>query len=138
MHCRGLIVAALVLLGPASPAIAADLPAGPVAPVPAGYAPYKPYNWTSVYIGGNAGYGFATASVTNDFGFVGNTDMSGFVGGGQIGGNYQIGAFVVGVEGDFNYSNQSHNFNYGGGFTETDKINWFWTVRGRFGYLSWG
>lgn len=132
-----LIIAALVL---ATPAVAADLPAGPVAPVPAGYVPYKNYNWTSVYAGGNAGYGFATASVTDDFGFTTSSeDLSGFIGGGQIGANYQIGVFVFGVEGDMDYSNQSYNTNLGFGVTETDKINWVWTIRGRVGaaYDRW-
>jgi len=137
MYRAGLIVAALVL---ATPAAAADLPAGPVAPVPAGYVPYQNYNWSSVYIGGNAGYGFATASVTDNFFpfFTSSENLNGFIGGGQIGANYQIGALVFGIEGDFDASNQSKTTTVGI-VTETDKINWIGTVRGRVGaaYDRW-
>jgi outer membrane immunogenic protein len=130
-----LIVAALVL---ATPAIAADLPAGPVAPVPAGYVPYKNYSWSSVYLGGNVGYGFATASASVDGFEVSSEDLTGIIGGGQIGANYQIGAFVFGVEGDFDASGQSHNTSIPG-ISLTDKIDWVGTVRGRIGgaYDRW-
>lgn len=131
---RTAIVAALVVL--ASPAIAADLPVAPTQ-VPGGYVPYKNYNWSSVYIGGNAGYGFATGSA-DVFGFsLGSEDLNGFVGGGQIGANYQVGAFVFGIEGDFSGSNQSKSFT--GFINEKDEIQWFGTVRGRFGaaYDRW-
>jgi len=127
---RKLIVAALIAL--ASPAAAADLPV-PVTPVPVPYyAPVKSYNWSSIYIGGNAGFGFATASVTDGFDTI-NEDGNGFVAGGQIGGNYQIGAIVLGIEGDFDWSNQSHTTTLFG-ITAKQSIDWIGTVRGRFGY----
>jgi hypothetical protein len=113
--------------------LAADLPA-PVAP----YAPPLPpraYNWTSVYIGGNAGYGFATASETASlFGFsvTSSEDLTGFIGGGQVGANYQSGPVVFGIEGDLDASNQTHNATFGFA-TATDKITWVGTVRGRIG-----
>lgn len=134
MYRAGLIVAALVL---ATSAIAADLPA-PVAPVPPGYVPYQNYNWSSVYIGGNVGYGFATASVSDSFGDTASENLNGIIGGGQIGANYQIGAFVFGVEGDFDASGQSHSTSIFG-ISETDKIDWVGTVRGRIGgaYDRW-
>jgi outer membrane immunogenic protein len=95
-----------------------------------------PYNWTGVYIGFNAGYGFATASATATFaGISGSSseDLSGFVGGGQVGGNYQIGSVVVGLEADFDYSAQSKTTTLGI-FSATDSIPWIGTLRGRLGY----
>jgi opacity protein-like surface antigen len=48
-------------------------------------------------------------------------DASGFMGGAQIGYNWQFSQFVVGVEGDISA-------------TDLDGINWLATVRGRLGY----
>jgi outer membrane immunogenic protein len=113
--------------------LAADLPApvAPYAPPP----PPRPYNWTSVYIGGNAGYGFATASETASlFGFsvTASEDLTGFVGGGQVGANFQSGPVVFGVEADLDATNQTHNATFGFA-TASDKITWVGTVRGRIG-----
>jgi outer membrane immunogenic protein len=75
------------------------------------------------------------------FGFsaTSSEDLNGFIGGGQIGANYQIWAFVFGIERDFDASNQSKTTNLGFGISATDKINWVGTVRGRFGgdYDGW-
>jgi opacity protein-like surface antigen len=60
-------------------------------------------------------------------------DLSGFVGGGQVGGNYQIGSVVVGLEADFDYSAQSKTTTLGI-FSATDSIPWIGTLRGRLGY----
>jgi outer membrane immunogenic protein len=125
-------------------AAAADLPSpgpvqtAPVRPAPAAYvAPVRPpYNWTGVYIGFNAGYGFATASATATFAGIsgtGSEDLSGFVGGGQLGGNYQVSSVVVGLEADFDYSAQSKTTTVGV-FSATDSIPWVGTLRGRVGY----
>jgi outer membrane immunogenic protein len=129
---------AVALIGLASPAMAADLPV-PVAPPPVPYyAPVKSYNWSSVYIGGNVGYGYATASLSDDFGDSFNENLTGVIGGGQIGANYQIGALVFGIEADFDASDQTHTGS-AFGISETDQINWIGTVRGRIGgaYDRW-
>jgi outer membrane immunogenic protein len=114
-----------------SVAAAADLPpAAYVQPVS------QPYNWTGVYIGANAGFGFATASATATLIGVTATsseELSGFVGGGQLGGNYQIGSVVLGLEADFDYSGQSHKTTVGI-FSKSDSIPWIGTLRGRIGY----
>jgi len=80
--------ATLLLTGAAS---AADLAARPYTKAPAPMV--SVYNWTGFYIGVNAG-GAWSESGTN-FG-----DASGFVGGGQIGYNWQMGSFVLGGEAD--------------------------------------
>jgi outer membrane immunogenic protein len=111
-----------------SAASAADLPRKAVPYAPAYYAPV----WSGFYAGVNAGYGWATFD--NEFG----TDkMKGFVGGGQLGYNWQLGSFVLGVEGDFQYSGQkiTETAVIGGTtFTGEEKVQWFGTARGRLGY----
>jgi outer membrane immunogenic protein len=125
-----------------SAAIAADL-ASSLPPSAPGRAPPvycqpapSPYSWTGVYIGASAGYGFATASVAATLAggsATSNENLSGFVGGGQLGGNYQIGSAVLGLEADFDYSGQS-NTTTSGVVSESDSIPWIGTLRGRFGY----
>jgi outer membrane immunogenic protein len=145
------------------PAFAADMDvkAPPLAPAPV-------YNWTGWYAGVNVGASFG--NVKTDFnvapvtfggstvfsGFAGSNSEypSGFIGGGQIGYNWQFSPiWVAGLEADFqgaveqDNNNLSHPFSFiipGGptvaGTVATDyttKIDWFGTVRGRFGYV-WG
>src|SRR5215470_7640964 len=96
-----LSIAAFALAGTAFPTFAADLgrppPAGPVG---------APYNWTGIYIGGNVGakwgdlnpietFGPSTdgGATTPGFNFLFGTNSSSnasFLGGGQIGFNYQV------------------------------------------------
>jgi outer membrane immunogenic protein len=69
---------------------------------------------------------------------------SGFTGGGQAGYNWQSGKFVGGIEADINYSgiNDGNAINRPlvlplvGNYVhaETDKLQWFGTVRGRAGF----
>jgi outer membrane immunogenic protein len=102
--------AALIGLMGAGVAGAADLPArtGPV-PAPVMYSTM--FSWTGFYAGVNAGYHFhdnkATTTGTPAFVALGPlvpgslaTGKDGFIGGGQIGYNYQFGAVVAGVEAD--------------------------------------
>jgi outer membrane immunogenic protein len=77
--------------------------------------------WRGAYIGGNFGYQWDT--VTNS-----GADPVGFSGGGQVGYNWQIGQFVVGLETDVQASSANATFaNYQ--FSNP----WFGTVRGRGG-----
>jgi outer membrane immunogenic protein len=99
--------AAAVALGCA--AQAADLPPPVVAKAPTApvaYAPEAIYNWTGFYIGANAGAGFLNSSWSDPF--TGGTNKFnsgvGFLGGGQVGANYQINRLVLGVEGDFDWT----------------------------------
>ena len=118
-------VAALGLVA-AGAASAADLPSrkGPIAaPV---YMP-PAFSWTGFYVGGNAGYGWGNVNA-NGFANVG--DLDGFVGGGQVGYNYQMGQFVVGVEADLQGADLSTGSTLGGVRVKTD---YFGTVRARVG-----
>lgn len=89
----GICLAVLV----AAPAFAADLPLkAPPAPPPP-----PVFNWSGFYIGANIGGAWTRDTLTDNLtGASLGTDNSGFIGGGQLGFNYQINNFVLGVEWD--------------------------------------
>ena len=70
-------------------------------------------NWTGLYIGANAGYGWGRSSWTDDpiFGAsdLGSHTTRGGLVGGQIGYNWQIGTWVVGLEADVDWANLKGN-----------------------------
>jgi outer membrane immunogenic protein len=80
-----------------APVSAADMRAPVKAPVVAP-APYV-HNWTGFYIGGHIGGAWSDRCATFEFG-VGEVcnDANGWLGGGQVGFNFQTGQFVFGVE----------------------------------------
>jgi outer membrane immunogenic protein len=89
---------------------AADLPRPGPAPAPA-YVP-PPFTWTGLYIGGHIGGAWAHREISNtrrglDFG---QTNSDGvFIGGAQVGYNYQFNTFVLGVEADFSWVANDNN-----------------------------
>jgi outer membrane immunogenic protein len=116
----------------AQAASAADLPvrAAPPAPV---IAAVPVFTWTGFYIGANAGVGWNTNSNNEilylpDVGYISPSsgDDAVFVGGGQIGYNYQIGQFVIGAEADLQWADVGNRF----GSSSND---WFGTVRAKAG-----
>jgi outer membrane immunogenic protein len=129
---KRILFAVAVALG-VSPALAADLPPpGPPPVAPAYYKTPEPayYNWSGFYLGINGGYGFGTGDFS-----VGTSvsSVDGFLGGGTLGGNYQMGNFVIGVEGDFDWANFDGTNNTSC-FSCEVKSNWLGTVRGRAGW----
>jgi outer membrane immunogenic protein len=116
-----------------------------------GYAPAPPPTyidsrpalmWTGLYVGLNAGYSFSRDSTGENSVFPYNgvapervhSGASGFTGGGQIGYNYQMGHFVVGIEADFNYVDLSRTkTSLSGAVTEDISGNFIGTVRPRVG-----
>jgi outer membrane immunogenic protein len=84
-----------------SAAMAADINRPVYKAPPAGVLPAA-YDWTGFYIGGHIGYGWAKNTFTDPFVpfSVSDSNANGIMGGGQVGYNYQIGQFVIGVEGD--------------------------------------
>jgi outer membrane immunogenic protein len=133
---KNFLLASVAALGivAAGAASAADLPSrkGPVeAPL---YVPV--FTWTGFYVGANAGYAWGQVDSTN-LGVIGGfgsfDDPDGFIGGGQIGYNYQIGQWVVGLEADFQGADLKATA-VAGAFTASNEMNWFGTVRGRVGY----
>lgn len=78
---------------------------------------YVGVNWSGLYVGVNAGYGW---SANTDY-----LDPTGAFGGGQIGYNIQRGNIVFGLETDF----QGSGISDGG-----SSLDWFGSLRGRLGY----
>lgn len=128
-------------VGAAGGASAADLP------IKAAPAPALMYNWTGCYIGANAGGawdqmrtirtqidGFPPTPAFLDYG---TEDGSGFLGGGQIGCDFQTTNLVFGLQGAFDWGsvNSSHNIAALPGFTEKNTLRGVFPVTGRVGYL---
>jgi outer membrane immunogenic protein len=152
-------------------AFAADLPSiksAPVAPAPL---------WTGFYAGLNSGYGFGTAGNASNSGWANsniyfnptnsystpvetmamatansgpgkNINQGGFIGGGQVGYNYQLkNSFVVGLEADMQgaglrgtgsangFGPLGNNESYNNNISIQAGIDWMGTARGRLGYL---
>jgi outer membrane immunogenic protein len=114
---------------------AADLPPAPAPVAPVAYAPAAIYNWTGFYFGGHAGAGFANSSWSDPFTGANNTFSTGagFLGGGQIGANYQWNMLVLGVEGDFSWTGLKGTGTDSLGDTIGTNTNWTSTVTGRVG-----
>jgi len=98
------------------------------------------YNWTGFYIGGYVGadWGFTSWSFV-DGGGTANPRFAGFLGGGEIGYNYQVGKWVFGVEGDAGWTN-AHGARpcpTGFFFNCEINVNWLSTTTARIGYAYW-
>jgi outer membrane immunogenic protein len=141
MTIRPYLLSTVSALAIASQASAADMPVKAPAPFTA------VVSWTGFYVGAHGGVGWLDASQTIT-GPVGTTcvatlnarcdvDAVGAVFGGQIGYNWQSGAWVFGLEADasgtslkgtetFAYPGFSHVIN--------DKVDWLASVRGRLGW----
>ena len=139
----------------AAAAFAADLPAK--APAYKA-APALAAGWSGFYAGLNAGYGWGAGSTNlvaldpilfipaQTFGALPtslSSHLSGFVGGGQIGYNWQIDRAVVGLETDIAYSGMKSDSTlstFAFPFppmttTQTNKVTWLGTARARLGWL---
>jgi outer membrane immunogenic protein len=135
------------------------------------------YSWTGFYVGANAGYSWSNSKVDNVgigtvtldpffFGVASNlasglsqsikTDPHGFIGGGQIGYNWQFAPqWVGGIEADISGAGIKGSDNKVAGFASTspffivpgsvasssttlsaqEQVDWLGTVRGRLGFL---
>jgi outer membrane immunogenic protein len=155
---RTLMASAATVLAIGAQARAADLPVPTLPPaVPA------VYSWTGVYVGVNGGWADGISNWTNHCpgcaslstpttntpvptfpgGETGQFSVSGYIAGGTLGANYQIGSWVYGVEGDFDWTHLTGNTGSTcGGLSlalppptgcETES-DWLATLRGRVGY----
>ena len=169
---KKVILAAAALAASIGSAFAADLPSRKAAPV---YVPPPPPLWTGFYVGLNAGGAWSDNNGVNasagpvapgfDWGIlsalsgtVANGSTGGFLGGGQVGYNYQFGSglggfgnsWVVGIEADIQGfaggggSNTSSSasidtinptFAVIAGTTISRSLDYLGTVRGRIGLL---
>src|SRR3954451_21023809 len=136
---KKILLSSVALLGLTVGAFAADLP-GRSAPAPMMAVPL--FTWTGLYVGVNAGYGWNNndhAVVAPDATVLAVTgeDDGGFVGGAQVGYNFQFGSLVVGVERGQQYADLGGRgvFTVNGvNFFTDDSDNYFGTVGGRLGY----
>ena len=132
-HFVTLLAAATIglVVGQAS---AADLPRKAPAYMP---PPPPAFTWTGCYIGGNVGGAWANVEVTDvPTGFTASRSNSGFAGGGQIGCDYQMGAWVVGIRNMFDGTSIRQTTPFSDGvFTGSfdSHVRWFDTLTGRVG-----
>jgi len=127
------ILLSVLMAGVASSALAADLPTTK-GPPPSPYFAPPAFSWTGFYIGVNGGWGF-TNTHNDSFG----NNINGGLVGGTVGYNYQMGQFVIGYEGDVDWSDiRGSNFTFGlpGGAVGSDKLTseFMVTERARLGY----
>jgi outer membrane immunogenic protein len=95
------------------------------------------FTWTGCYVGGNGGGLWAKKDWTNVTGFgESSVDISGGLAGGQVGCNYQVGTWVFGIQGDYDWADASSTAAdavHAGAMDET-KIKSLASVTGRVGY----
>ena len=108
---RGCAIALAVLVGSAVAVMPALADGGPT-PSRSDQASYPPI-WRGAYVGLHLGHGESGPA-------------DGFVGGGQIGHNWQSGPIVYGLEADVSFADIS---------VGNASIDWMATARGRLGYL---
>lgn len=143
------ILSALALVALGGTAFAADLPSrkGPV------YAPVMApiFTWSGFYAGVNAGAAFSANDVkvsgtsANTIASIAaarrpaafSSDKTGFIGGAQIGYNYQIGSMVLGAETDLMYTGLKTNSAFvgtsGASSTFRQEMGYLGTLRARAG-----
>jgi outer membrane immunogenic protein len=122
-----ILLAATALAGFSGSAMAADLSYQRPAPEPVIQAPAAT-DWDGAYIGANVSYGWGTAT---DSTATDTANLTGYGVGGQIGYNFHLtDNLVLGVEGDLNWNNQKATY---GASSNTYKVNWDGSVRGRLG-----
>jgi outer membrane immunogenic protein len=167
MRWSAIVGSVALALGASTGAIADGMPRGPAV-----YE--QPFSWTGFYVGVNGGYSWGRADtdlqaslstrtrVFRAFGLPaqtlisdttvagpaflasGKADVDGWLGGGQIGYNWQSQRWVIGIEADLQATGEDGSLSIcstgacaaGASFaTASYKLDWFGTVRGRLGYL---
>jgi outer membrane immunogenic protein len=119
-----------------APALAADMAVkAPPAPAP---PPAPVYSWTGCYIGGNVGGGWGSDGTWQDTAGLshGGQNFGGVIGGGQVGCDYQVSAWVVGVAGMFDWSNLTGSGAdpYNTFFASHTRVTMLDTATARLGY----
>jgi outer membrane immunogenic protein len=156
MKFKILAPAALVMLAAIGSASAADLPL-PNTPFYYKQPPAPIYNWSGFYVGGNLGGGWNSGGSISDTAgstFSNTNNGASFLGGGQVGVNYEFGndvlapfgplGVVIGAEATFDAASNNNNtinatnttLPAGGTNTASATINnrWLTTATGKFGY----
>ncbi len=89
------------------------------------------FTWSGLYVGAHVGYGWTDIDWQEVPAFNASHDGNGWLGGAQIGYNWQSGRFVYGVEADI-----SRLWVDGGNAGGSHEMSWLYTVRGRVGLAS--
>jgi outer membrane immunogenic protein len=139
------LLASTAVVALSAPSFGADLAAR--FPVKAPVIAAPPYSWTGCYVGGHAGVGWGRKEYfDNTFGDIGGPISfnvgADFVGGGQVGCDYQFASnWVVGIAGDFSWANIEGQTNdpffngkFGNPLPLSAKTNFLGSVTGRVGY----
>jgi len=140
---RRILLAATALVAFSTVAVAADMPVK----APAYAAPAPMFNWTGFYIGGNVGAAWENLTTTDVDGFAAlatpgtRTKLhdTGFIGGGQLGYNFQSGNWLVGIEGDIGWLDLGKK-RFITGTTSSTQVGidsgLYADVTGRIGYIT--
>jgi len=133
-----LIAAVSLAIGLGQVASAADLPQKPVYKAPMA-APAPLYNWTGCYIGANIGGAWGNINATDvTTGASISPRNSGFAGGGQVGCDYQMNQWVVGIRNIIDGTSISNGATISDGVisgTVNSHLHWFDALTARAGYL---
>ena len=132
MTLRAKLAAAALLLGVPAAAQAADMPYPYQAPI---HSDVVYYNWTGFYVGINGGYAWGRSNWDSP---ALSLSPRGWLIGGTIGYNYQLGSVVWGIEGDYDFAGVDQRAACLGAFACESRQRWLATVRGRLGYAFGG
>ena len=120
-------LAAVMFASTSAVSEAADAPRGPAYRPPPPPIPF--YNWTGFYAGAHLGVGWSDDD--------GGGNSSGFLGGGQVGFNYQINQWVLGLEADIAGTTIGDSVSVavpGAVVTGSGSLDWVSTLAPRIGY----
>lgn len=111
--------------------MAADL----IVEEPIAEAALAAYDWNGAYVGVQVGGGWATfdREILPVPGFQNSFDASGWLAGVYAGANFQMDSFVLGIEGDVNWTNISGDDAGTGGSLDTGTIDALASLRARAG-----
>ncbi len=127
-----LAATAILALGGAS-ASAADIAQRPM-PAKAPVYMEPAFTWTGPYVGAFGGGAWGRSDFSAPLSS-GSFNTSGWLAGGTLGYNYQMGQMVLGIEGDAAWTD-IHGSAACAGLTCETRNNWLATVRGRLGYAA--
>jgi outer membrane immunogenic protein len=144
---KNVFLTTAALLVASTPIFAADLPVKASAPYTKAPAVQTVYDWSGFYIGGEAGgdlFQTQTTVVDGNASFPAGTILnrsngSGSLAGGYAGYNYQIQNIVVGIDGEYAWTNAAGytttpSSTTAASTTSTARADWLASVSGRLGY----
>ena len=129
---RFLVAGATIFIASGVPALAADIPTKAT--------PALIWNWTGFYAGVHAGYssGHINSVLVDDNApaeALGTSNWRGSVVGAQVGYNYQIDKIVVGLEGDWSWTEGNRTISNTEPDTANARLSELASIRGRLGFL---